>query len=161
MAATRGHGAGRSFKVDPVAMCCGHLQCVVGTQLLEANFFLASSPNLRRHISSRFPDPKGSFILVCKEEENLRSQAFQWTDPTLPLCDHQGHVPCPHLGLGFCPTPPLLPPQASTSYSSDFVPSCHIHYVRGVHCCCLAVSRPILCNPIDCSPAGSSVHRIL
>ena len=102
---------GEVSRADPVAMCCVHLQCVVGTQLLEANFFLPSSPNLRRHISSGFPDPKGSFILVCKEEETLRSQALQWTDSTLPSCDHQGHGPRPHLGPRFCPTPPVFLPR--------------------------------------------------
>ena len=30
-------------------------------------------------------------------------------------------------------------------------------------CCCCLVAQlcPVLCNPVDCSPPGSSVHRIL
>ena len=32
-----------------------------------------------------------------------------------------------------------------------------VHYTTCVH----AHSRPTLCDPVDCSPPGSSVHRIL
>ena len=28
------------------------------------------------------------------------------------------------------------------------------------YCCCLATRVPLLCNPVDCSPPGSSVHGI-
>ena len=33
------------------------------------------------------------------------------------------------------------------------------HWKRG--CCLVAQSSPILCDPVDCSPPGSSVHGIL
>ena len=34
--------------------------------------------------------------------------------------------------------------------------------VNGICCCCLfTLSCPTLCNPMDCSPPGSSIHGIL
>ena len=40
--------------------------------------------------------------------------------------------------------------------------SSHIHLVSTVpRCCCLVTkSCPTLCDPMDCSPLGSSVHGI-
>ena len=52
------------------------------------------------------------------------------------------------------PRPPALPSQCSRL---------HIHptYVRTYVCACVrAQSCPTLCDPVDCSPPGSSVHGI-
>ena len=46
-------------------------------------------------------------------------------------------------------------------------PSLHSPFVRqghavGVMCCCAVLGHvPLLCDPVDCSPPGSSVHGIL
>ena len=35
-----------------------------------------------------------------------------------------------------------------------------IHGLLGIHCCLVTKLSMTLCNPLDCSPPGSSVHRI-
>ena len=49
----------------------------------------------------------------------------------------------------------LIPACASSS------PVFHMMYSACAVLCLVAQSRPTLCDPMDCSPPGSSVHGIL
>ena len=78
----------------------------------------------------------------------LAARLLSWSFPPVPL-EKYFHL-SPVLDS---PLPgPCLPLNWFTPVTS---------YKR-VHCCCCLVSKscPTLCNPMNCSPPGSSVHRI-
>ena len=57
--------------------------------------------------------------------------------------------------LGFSLSPFILQRTSSRTSSLFLPPVCHLHPVL----CLVAQSCPTLCDPVDCSPPGSSVYR--
>ena len=47
-------------------------------------------------------------------------------------------------------------------FQLSFASPSNIQFCRGMGCCCYLVTKlyPTLCDPMDCSPLGSSVHGI-
>ena len=66
----------------------------------------------------------------------------------------------PYWSWGDCPSQELLIPRGCRPFGAH--PSCEEQTIRILHPCYLvAQSSPTLCDPMECSAAGSSVHRTL
>ena len=94
--------------------------------------------------------------------------------PTLPMdCSlpgplvhgiSQGRILEQVPSLGYLPNPGDLPDPEIKSTSPSFpVLGKDSLLLSQLGCCCCSVAKscPTLCDPIDCSPPGSSVHGIL
>ena len=66
----------------------------------------------------------------------------------------------PYWSWGDCPSQELLIPRGCRPFGAH--PSCEEQTIQILHPCYLvAQSSPTLCDPMECSAAGSSVHRTL
>ena len=63
----------------------------------------------------------------------------------------------------FSPTTSLLLRTGSRISHGPLLLFCQQNHYYTINCCCCLVTRlcPTLCNPMDCSPPGSSVHGLL
>ena len=134
----------RGLAADPaVVACCPHASRPRPSArgLAPACLWPGLPPTVWRAWGARPPGPRLATV------ETLHASA---------RCEGPGTTRCESASLSAavrCPTVGLLHCGAQPSASQSF---CH-----GVYCCLVAESCLTLCNPMDCSPPGSSVHGIL
>ena len=90
-------------------------------------------------------------------QETLPSQAFPEQPVSLSLL-LQPHIPSQYvLWLNYFPGLPMVLPVVTPVRLQS-----HLHPAQNDHVCVLVTqSCPTLCDPVDCSPPGSSVHGIV
>ena len=144
--------------------------------LLPAFSFRAvGSALLGQHLSESTPPHflacSRSSSVLCKKKLSLRERQQR-------VSDHEAHSPTPRAALHLVASPPPHPRFLSLGNGSESSFSLlslaretgihssglflHLPLTSGVEfrCCSVTQSCSTLCNPMDCSPTGSSVRGV-